>query len=526
MRKRLFTFYAVLFGSINFLSAQITFQKTYSGTIDDYGYSAQQTIDGGYIITGYTQINSGGNGAIRLIKTDANGDTLWTKTFDGAGNEHGYSVQQTTDGGYIITGGTNSFGAGNYDVYLVKTDGNGDILWTKTFGGTSLDDGNCVQQTADGGYIIAGYTNSFGLANGDVYLIKTNSVGDTLWTKTFGGTGDDFADTILQTTDGGYIVTGSTNSFGAGSFDFYVINTDSIGGMVWSKTFGGLNYDGGGLIQQTTDGGYIIVGITSSFGAGNYDAYLIKTDASGDTLWTKTFGGANVESAGEVQQTTDGGYIIAGLTGFFGAGNYDIYLIKTNTIGDTIWTKTFGGSYSDFAYSIEQTADGGYAIAGYTYSFGVGNSYVYLVKTDSLGYSGCNEGNSVTIVSTTATQVTNPATIAGSTNTIVTTPSTIVGSGGIVNTLCITGINEITTNNLFIISPNPSSENFIISFEEMVVKGNVKISNIFGEDVFARNIFNESRKEINLKNISSGIYFVKVYDGKKNYCKKIIIEQD
>src|SRR6185436_6942133 len=233
------------------------------------------------------------------------------KTFGGTGVDYGVSIQQTTDGGYIIAGTTESMGAGGFDIYLIRTDAIGDTLWTKTFGGIADDGGGSVQQTTDGGFIIMGILG-VGLSNHDIYLIRTDANGDSLWTKTFGGTNTDEGNSVQQTTDGGYIVSGTTSSFGAGGRDIYLTRTDGNGDLLWSKTFGGTSYDEGSSVQQTTDGGYIITGNTLSFGSGNRDVYLIKTDVNGDALWTKTFGGTNDDGGWSVQQTTEGGYIITG----------------------------------------------------------------------------------------------------------------------------------------------------------------------------------------------------------------------
>ena len=259
-------------------------EQTYGGTDEDWGYSVQQTQDGGYIITGRTESFGNGEGDVYLIKTDGSGNELWNKTFGGTSNDYGHSVQQTQDGGYIITGSTSSFGNFGYDVWLIKTDGSGNEQWNQTFGGTNS---YSVQQTQDGGYIITGSTQSFVGVDYDVYLIKTDGSGNELWTKTFGETSNDFGLSVQQTSDGGYIMTGPTRSFGNGNNDFWLIKTDENGIEQWTKTFGGTDEDLGQSVQQTQDGGYIITGMTSSFGNGSLDVYVIKTNQFGNI--TSTF---------------------------------------------------------------------------------------------------------------------------------------------------------------------------------------------------------------------------------------------
>jgi hypothetical protein len=370
--------------------SQQTWQRTYGGPNSDRGWSVQQTTDGGYVIAGETGSFGAGNGDVYLVKTDANGDTLWTKTYGGTTIEECYSVQQTTDGGYILAGRI-EFGPGNGDVYLVKTKSNGDILWTRHYGWVNDDYANSVRQTLDGGYIITGATGSFGAGSYDVYLIKTDANGDTLWTRYYGFPSWDEGYSVKQTADSGYIVSGSTYSFGTTGWDVYLLKTNANGDTLWTRTYGGANDDQGGSVQQTSDGGYIIAGETWSFGAGREDAYLIKTNAQGDTLWTRTFGGIYDDGGYWAQQTTDGGYILAGWATSFGAGSHDAYLIKTDSLGDTLWTRTFGGTEWDDAYSVEQTTDGGYILGGDTWSYGAGNGDVYLVKTDANGNVGVEE---------------------------------------------------------------------------------------------------------------------------------------
>ncbi|MDC3029867.1 hypothetical protein OA183_00560, partial [Flavobacteriales bacterium] len=370
-------------------------EQTYGFESNNVGKSVQQTSDGGYIITGSTS-NPGVYGDIYLIKTDGNGNELWSQTFEG-GYCEGKSVQQTNDGGYIICGTTtvesNSF------CWLIKTDGSGNELWSQTFVGIDGSNGESIQQTNDGGYIITGYTYSPGNFY-DLYLIKTDESGNELWSQIFGGTGGDVGHSVQQTTDGGYIITGSTSSFGNGSSDVYLIKTDGNGNEIWTMTYGGTNNESGYSVQQTNDGGYIISGSTISLGNQGYhsDILLIKINVSGNEQWSQTFGGEDDDVGFSLQQTTDGGYIICGDTESFGNGGSDVYLIKTDSQGDSLWTKTIGGPSSDNGYCVQQTSDGGYIITGSTtFSFGNGNE-VYLIKTDEYGYilpyestlSGCD----------------------------------------------------------------------------------------------------------------------------------------
>jgi hypothetical protein len=363
----------------------ISYQKEFGGQDNDIAYSVQQTADEGLIIAG--RIDSWGNGGIDgwLIKTNIEGHEEWNYTFGGENSELFRKVKNTSDGGYILTGITNSFGYGSSDIWLVKVNQEGLEEWQYTFGGADGDWGMSVEQTMDDGFIVVGHTLSFGAGFYDIYMVKTDAFGNEEWHQTFGGTEEDFGYSVLQTSEGGYVVLGFTVSFGSGSRDVWLIKTDAQGNMEWDKTFGGSERDEGYSVQQTTDGGYIITGYTESFGNGQYDVWLIKTDSQGQEEWDKTFGGSVWDEGYSVQQTTEGGYIITGYTISYGNGAKDIWLVKTDNAGNEEWNYTFGGINNEAGQQILQTFSGGYVIVGYTESRGSGQKDVKLIKTSPAG---------------------------------------------------------------------------------------------------------------------------------------------
>ncbi len=352
--------------------------RTFGGGDDECGYSMQQTTDGGFVIAGSTWSFGAGLTDVYLIKTDANGNQTWQRTFGGGSYDEGRSVQQTSDGGYIIAGTTSSYGTGGSDIYLIKTNSGGDTIWTRTFGGGDDDRGYSVQQTADGGYIITGSTNSYSISD-RVNLIKTDAFGNLNWQSTFGGIYGSEGLSVQQTSDGGYIVAGYTYSFGAIGRDIYLIKTDAIGNLTWQHIYGGSGSQSGSSVRQTSDGGFVIAGGGTPSGSSS-QVYLIKTDALGDTVWMHTFGGSSADNGRSVQQTADGGYIIAGYTGY--NNYYNVLLLKVDASGNQSWQGVYGGSDDDQGYCVRQTSDGGYIISGKTESFGAGNEDVYLIKTD------------------------------------------------------------------------------------------------------------------------------------------------
>lgn len=532
-RQKPFLLIAVLLSICSYsFGQQLTFQKTYGGGGDDQGHSIRQTFDGGYILTGYTESYGVGGGMYNmyLIKTDVNGDTLWTKTFGGNSYSNGYSVEQTADSGYVIVGNTSIFGNGSFDVYLIRTDNNGNMQWSKTYGGTLDDDGNFIQQTSDGGFIITGATTSFGAGNHDVYLIKTNVNGDLLWTKTFGGTGDDYGFCVRQTFDGGYLVAGNHSTGGV-----FLIKTNANGDTLWTKNFVGSgppHINVGYSLQQTTDNGFIIAGI--SYGNG-VDAFLLKIDMDGNIQWSKIFNGSSNDYALSVQQTDDDGYVIGGWSQSYPVGSYHSMLIKTDTNGNVIWSKTFLGGGTSRGYEVLQVNGGGYVFLASASGFGAGNYDLYLVKTDANGNSGCNENDTTASEITPGTAIVSPAIFISSGGT-ATNPATVVKSGGMVNTLCTTvGVNEdegslnipleYKLEQNFPNPFNPSTQiHFSLPSAEFVT---LKVFDVLGNEVAT--LMNEEKPtgsyevEFNASKLSSGIYLYKLSTGTFVQTRKMIL---
>ena len=378
--------------------------RTFGGTGNDYGYSIVKTTDNGYAIAGITNVLGSAIPDALLIRTDANGIALWNKTFGGPAADYTYNIVQTSDGGFALAGYTQSTGAGERDVWLLKTDANGVLMWNKTYGGPVDEISQGFMQTADGGFALIGGTSPTYFANGtgtsDLLLIKTDSSGNLQWNKTYAnetygnylsGAGGNLGFAVIQSSDGGFVLgSAATLASGAGAHDFVLTKTDSQGNVQWFKTYGGNATDILRALISTKDAGYAMVGYTNSFGAGGYDIWMVKVNSAGTMQWNKTFGGPLNELTGwnNFIQTTDGGYAIACTTASFGAGSNDFWLVKTDSYGNMQWSKTFGGTASDSAFCIVQTKDGTYTIVGQTQSFGAGNYDVYLVKVSGEGEAG------------------------------------------------------------------------------------------------------------------------------------------
>lgn len=515
----------IIFLTSNVLKGQTIFQKTYdAGATSDFGKSVRQTTDGGFIITGMTSLGAGPSD-MYLVKTTSNGTLQWAKSFGGEGNEVGYCVRQTTDGGFIIIGNTDTdVEGGPWDMYLVKTDSDGVLQWSKTFGGPGIEEGRSVQETSDGGFIITGNTTGFD-GESDIYLIKTTSEGTLEWTRTYGyAFGTDMGESVKQTSDGGYIIAGFTSgeSF---DYDAYLVKTDSDGTVEWTKTFGDTFDDRGYDVQQTNDGGFIMAG---NFGRevveGEWtwyfaDVYLVKMAFDGTMEWNKTFGDTINASGYYVEQTGDGGYFICG-------ERSGPYLLKTASNGTLQWSKSYGDPMggADGKTSAQLTTDGGFIIAGTIINDETFD--IYLINTDSTGYSGCNEMNAITLVSSGGVEGTGgeQGTGAGLTSNIVTQTA----SNGIETTFCSSvGTNEIPEQQLSVsIFPNPFSSQTTLHTDHYFYDATLTVYNSFGQLV--KEIKNISGQTVTVfrDNLPNGLYFIQLSEDSKIISSQKVVITD
>jgi hypothetical protein len=491
---------------------QSQFQRTIGGNMEEVSFSIIQSTDGGYAIVGYSQTYSSPYD-VYIVKLNANGLLQWTRNIGGTGDDFGYNIIQTSDGGYAIAGQTNSFGAGVSDMYIVKLDSSGTLQWNKTIGGTASDYANCIIQTSDGGYAVAGQTNSFGAGNSDIFLVRFNSNGSIKWSKTVGGTGVDKASKIIKTFDGGFAISGSTSSFGSGLDDMYIVKLDSGGTVLWNHTAGGSNFEYGTSILQCTDSSYVLAGETQSFGAGLYDMYLVKFDKNGNSIWNKTIGGTTEEDCSAITQTTDGGYALAG---YINSAPYYGSFVKLNSGGNVQWVKRTLNE----TYSIVQTTEGGYALTGPITGYGAGSSDFCIIKFDAGGYT-CGSVLTPTFSIGSGGTVTTPVPQVNSTAPTVTTPSPTSGTGGIFMSMCgVTG-NETNANEIpkeFLLMQNyPNPFNPISNIKYQISKfasANLKVYDVLGKEVVT--LVNEQLKpgtyeaKFDGTNYPSGVYYYKL----------------
>jgi len=364
----------------------------FGGDDTDLALSVVQAADGGFVFAG--SADTGENQDAWLAKTDQYGSLVWSETFGGTGDDAFNSVRETSDGGFVTYGYTTSSGAGSYDSWLVRTDASGGFLWDATFGGTGQDIGFEALQLPDGGYAAVGYASDAGTGDYSIHLIRTDSLGSAAWERFYGLEGDAEGYSVDRTSDGGFVLTGYTSSMGPGPYNLWLIRTDDSGTMVWNRVLGGTQGEIGRCVRQTSDGGYIVTGTTTSSGAGLGDMWLIRLDDAGTVVWDRFFGGPQWDDGFSVTETWEGGFAVTGYTDTDGPSEdtgYDLWIVKTDAEGDMDWEAILDCGYDSWGQSVAQTSDGGYIVAGYSWieSSGPEDFDAWLIRLDQeTGISG------------------------------------------------------------------------------------------------------------------------------------------
>jgi len=366
-------------------NAQVTWEKLFSGTSTDVFRSVKEVSGGGYIAAGYTANFSANDSDAYAVRLDQDGDTMWTYQYNGPQSKKDlfYKVIETSDGGFAFCGYTSSVSGFDDDLLYIKLNSSGQQQWVKFYGGTGKERGQDIVQTGNGNFTIVGYTTSAPAQYYDAFMLHADGNGDTLWTKIFGSSNYDDANSLKILADGGYLLGGQSDNPGNG-LDQYLIRTNPTGNVIWTTKLGTLGTDNVESIVVLSDG-YMLAGSTSLISGGDDDGYLVKTDTSGALLWAKMYGDTAPDDFHRVESTTDGGYILSGTTSSYGDENPNIWMVKTNSTGDTLWNKTFGRHNHDHGYSGQQTSDGGYIIVGHTGSFGYNYEESYIAKLDGSG---------------------------------------------------------------------------------------------------------------------------------------------
>ncbi len=358
--------------------------RTYGGSRTEVAYSVQTTPDGGFVVAGYTESFGAGGTDAWVLRLDADGNVLWQEALGGAGSDVAYSVRGTSDGGFVVGGYTSA--RGELEAWVFRLQADGSLVWQRAYGPGGVYD---VRPTLDGGFVVAGATTAFGAAGLDAWVLRLGPQGDILWQRRYGGGGSDVAYSVRGTSDGGFVVAGFTTSFGAGSYDAWVLRLDASGNVLWQKAYGGGLQDWAYSVDVTPDGGFVVAGYTESFGAGRNDVWVFRLDGSGNVQWTATYGDTADDYAYAVQTLPDGGFVVAGYTTSFGAVYLgDFWVLRLGSDGGVVWQRRYGGVSYDWAYAVQATAGGGFVVAGMSQSFNDLNRDVWVVQTDGAGGVG------------------------------------------------------------------------------------------------------------------------------------------
>jgi hypothetical protein len=457
-----------------------------------------------------------------LTKTDAFGTVQWTKTYGDSAYEVAYAVRQTSDGGFIVVGETESVGNGLGDIWIFKTNSTGTVSWQRTCGGSGGDAGNDIIQTLDGGYAVAGFQNNPSAGNDNACLLKMDGSGNIQWVHTYSaGTNDDYGYSVAQTTGGGYILAGESIDNVNFVSNALIVRTDASGTLQGASTYGTINDHWINSIIAQPSGNIVVAGVSSEVSTLN--VWLAQLNPNGVPVWSNSYagGGSNSDIALSVASTPDGGFAVCGKTNSFSVDDA-AFLMKTDSTGAPEWSKTYGGNANDRANQVITSMNGGYAIAANSLSFGSGQSG-YFIKTDTNGTSGCNE-NIPSFLMTPETTPTSNVTVIDSSLTNVGAANNASLAQTITETqLCLTvGEKEVASaEDLISVYPNPGSEEFTIDNSPFTIK-ELEIYNSLGEQILKQQTTDNKRQTVNISSWNNGVYFLRIKTGSGFVVKKIV----
>lgn len=514
-------------------TAQQGFQKLYGGVNQERGFHSVSVFDGIYFL-GATTSSGMGSSDLALLNVDLSGDVIWAKTYGDTLWEGPDCMVGAADGGLVVVGSSTSFNVNqNEELLFFKTNSTGNIVWEKLFPAIPRMAPATLIRTSDNGYAITGLSVVNGFMH--VILIRTTAGGDTLFTCFYGGNiADDLGVGLVQTSDGGFVIVGKTLTNTQGSADMMMIKTDPFGNMRWAKSFGLTAWDEAEAITITHDGNYLVCGSTTSLGQGSYDILLWKCDTAGNYLWGKTYGGVNSDASYSVHENADGSIVVSGYTNSMGYGHSmgrrtiqnplpivmgddstNIFLMKTDSVGDVIWTESYGSNMQDESYHFSLMPDGGYIIPGLSNSYAnsTDSMQMLLIRTDSLGYSGCHEQRAHPVVAT-ATYAPQTLPFTQSRGMVMNNVNLIALPWNVMayDACLYNAISSPLSANESILSvfPNPVNDKLSLHFSEVNHEpALLTVYNLLGEVLFSKNI-NSIDQELNLSFINQGTYLIEV----------------
>lgn len=507
------------------LHSQQPFQRTYGGNGSEYAFALKKTADKGYLCGGYTNGFSAQQYDFYIVKTDSAGTALWAKSYGSNKRDELFALTEVS-GGYLLAGYSNSPStAGGYDGTLLRTNTVGDTLWAWMYGGSQDDYLNTVCATADGGFAAAGYTtqHAFAADSGNILLLKINSAGLPQWSKILGAPAQ-YTDaySIIQTADKGFAISGYTNGFGELSGDVFLMKTDSSGNIQWTKTYGGKGADWTYTAWQTADKGFILGGSVSTDSTSlDLDLLIIKTDSMGDTLWTRSFGTPNGSEYGQRLVISKSGYAIAGYSNGFSSG-FDGFMVKVDQNGDTLANVVYGNTGDDEWNDITLSGDGGFVLAGQENSFGLGGYDLYMVKTDSMGNTPCysasvhpaKKQNKIYVNTVTGLQ-----TVTSIQNRY--TGFVISSSFQDYDPCNPNSVTQIPSTENIKVSPNPATE--VLMVENLPGEGVLVLTDLLGKILLQKKV--SLTTTLDLNGIVPGSYFLHFSNEKTIHSCKILVNK-